>query len=154
MNNAWKALAPLIVLQTALTLLTGCSKKEPAAEQKLHNPAYAQTMTADQLRDKLARAQRIEVVNVLSEDTYDDCHIRGSINVPLRKIKKHAKKWRRDELIVLYCASYTCPASKHAFNILAQMGFSNIYAYEGGMKEWREKDYPTTGLCRLGYLNS
>ena len=153
-NNAWKALAPLIVLQAALSLLTGCATKQPAQAKELHNPAYIKTMTAEQLSNRIERAQRMKVVNVLSADTYNDCHIRGSINVPLSRIKKQAKKWRRGELVVLYCASYTCPASKHAFNILAQMGFSNIYAYEGGTKEWREKGYPTTGLCKLEYLTN
>ncbi len=154
MNNAWRTLAPLIFLQAALTLLSGCGKKQPVAQQKLHNPAYVRTMSADQLRNELARAQRIKVVNVLSVDTFNDCHIRGSINVPLSTLKKRAREWRRDELTVVYGASHTYPASQPAFTMLAQMGFSNVYAYEGGTKEWHEKGYPTTGLCRLRYLNS
>ena len=49
------------------------------------------------------------LVNVLDPLYYEDCHIRGSINVPLDEIEKWAKNIDKDSHIVVYCASYVCP---------------------------------------------
>ena len=151
-NSALYALAPVALLQAALTLLGGCTSRKSREKPKLHNPWYVRTINATQLHSEMERTQRVKVINVLDNQTYADCHITGSINVPLSTLEKAVGKWPRHTRIVVYCASYDCPVSKHAFNILHKMGFRNIDAYEGGTKEWREKDSPITGPCRSSYL--
>ena len=151
-NSALYAIASVALLQTALALLGGCTTKTATQAGALHNPGYITTITAQQLRNEILHDQRIKVVNVLDAATYNDCNITNSINVPLSTLKKTAQKWQRGLRIVVYCANYECAASKHAFNILHTMGFTNIDVYEGGTKEWRDKGYPTSGPCRSTYL--
>ncbi len=153
-SSAIYALASVALLQAALTLLGGCSAKKPTEPAKLHNPYYVCTINAPQLRHEMERTQRLKVVNVLDKKTFENCSIAGSIHVPLSTLEKVAGQWKKHQRIVVYCASYDCPTSKHAFNILHRMGFRNIYAYEGGTKEWREKGYPITGPCRSTYLKN
>ena len=117
------------------------------------NPKYREVriITAEQMQERMADPA-VLVINVLSEETYNDCHIRGSLNVPLKDLKQAAGKWRKEQAFVLYCASYQCEASREAFLILKELGFTHIEAYEGGMKEWRQKGLPHVGVCEADYL--
>ncbi len=97
--------------------------------------------------------QKLLLVNVLTPEYYGDCHIRGSINVPLDMIEEWAKSIDKDAPIVVYCASYTCSASLIAWQRLHALGFINIWAYEGGMNEWYNAGLPVEGTCSQSYLN-
>lgn len=97
-------------------------------------------------------SKKLLVINVLAKDTYADCRIKGSINVPFDHLATYAKDLSKDQPIVVYCASYVCPVSTHAWRELHKLGFKNIWAYEGGITEWRQKKLPTEGSCKLSYL--
>jgi rhodanese-related sulfurtransferase len=92
------------------------------------------------------------LINVLDSNFYEDCHIRGSINIPLDEIEAWAKNLNKDVRIVVYCASYTCPTALTAYMKLHDMGFVNIWVYEGGMNEWYHANLPVEGPCRQPYL--
>lgn len=48
-----------------------------------------------------------QVVDVLPEDEYEEQHIPGSINIPLKQLtSKAAGQLRRDRPVVLYCYDY------------------------------------------------
>lgn len=92
---------------------------------------------------------KLIVINVLPSNSFDDLHIKGSINVPLSMLDDYAKTLDSDQEIVVYCASYACSASKKAWNIITARGFKNVFAYEGGVAEWHQKGYPTQGPATL-----
>ena len=96
---------------------------------------------------------KLLVINVLSSDTYTDCHIKGSKNVPLDKLADLAKNLDKKQPIVVYCASYECPVSRKAWELLHKLGFKNIWAYEGGMAEWVQMGFPAQGSCKADYLS-
>lgn len=98
--------------------------------------------------------QKVMLINVLPKDMYDDCHIVGSLNVPLEQLKVFAEKIDRNQKIVVYCSSYACQASVKAWRLLDGMGFQNLWAYEGGMAEWYHADFPREGSCQAPYLSS
>jgi len=97
--------------------------------------------------------QKLLLVNVLKPDYYSDCHIRGSINVPLEGIEEWAKNIDKDAVIVVYCASYMSTVCLTAWQRLYALGFVNLWAYEGGMNEWYNAGLPVEGACRQHYLN-
>ncbi|MBU1008340.1 rhodanese-like domain-containing protein [Candidatus Dependentiae bacterium] len=105
------------------------------------------TITAEQLKDRMVKEKELVVINVLSKESFENCRIKGSINVPLSKLQEKAK-WNKDKKLVLYCASYECSASEEAYKVLEGLGFNNIAAYEGGIKEWKEKKFETEGSCK------
>lgn len=95
------------------------------------------------------------VVNVLDKKEYDDCHIKGSINVPFEDLEDYAKKkFDKDDTIILYCSNYKCSASKEGVKILNDMGLKKVYAYEAGMADWYQKGYPVSGSCKGSYLTA
>lgn len=107
---------------------------------------------AESLKARMAAEPDLTVINVLGKDTYEDCHIKGSINIPVAELQEASQSWNKAKQIVLYCASYICPASKQGLTLLKGLGFTNVLAYEGGMKEWREKGFESEGPCEAKYL--
>lgn len=96
---------------------------------------------------------KLVVINALAKNYYDDCHIVGSISVPLDKIERYASTIDKKTPIVVYCASSHCPVSEKAWKIFNALGFTHVWAYEGGMAEWCQKGYPCSGACQEEYLN-
>lgn len=95
----------------------------------------------------------LEVINVLDKELYDDCHIKGSINIPFNMIEQYAKRLDKNTHVVLYCSNYMCTASGAAARMLKKMGFENVWAYEAGMAEWYQDKLPVEGNCKESYLN-
>jgi len=98
--------------------------------------------------------RKLLVINVLPENYYHDCRIKGSINVPADQLEEYAKGIDRETPIVVYCASYTCPASANAWKLLHKMGFKNVWAYEGGMNEWYHVGFALEGACMKDYIGT
>lgn len=83
------------------------------------------------------------LINVLHREDFNEKHIRTSVNIAYddpgltRKVEEIAGG--KDRKIVLYCASFDCPASTQACEKLEEAGFTQVYDYEGGTKDWFEK---------------
>ncbi len=83
------------------------------------------------------------LINVLPRDVFNEQHIRTSINVPVddggfvETVEKVAAK--KDRKIVVYCANFDCDASPEAAKKLEDAGFTQVYDYEGGTKDWFEQ---------------
>jgi len=96
---------------------------------------------------------KLVVINVLDKNIYDDCRIKGSINVPFDKVEEYAKGLDKNTHVVLYCTNYMCTASGAAARMLKKMGFENVWAYEAGMADWFQNKLPVEGACKESYLN-
>lgn len=82
------------------------------------------------------------LVNVLSPESFEEEHIPGSINIPQGEEEKFEQRFAKDKEIIVYCASESCDASPKAAEELRDRGFSKIYDYADGMKDWKEADNP------------
>lgn len=133
-----------------IVFATGCfeSKKEevPAAESQ-KEAAMIKKIGAEELKEKMSKDKNLFVINTLDEKAYEECHIKGSINIPVAQLADKSKDWKKDQEIVVYCGSVECPVSKNAYEVLKGLGFTNMAAFEGGMKEWKEKKFETEGKC-------
>jgi rhodanese-related sulfurtransferase len=109
-------------------------------------------VTADDLKAHMETGSSLMVINVLDKQSYDDCRIKGSINVPLAHLKDQAAQWNKNQRMVLYAAHYKSSTAREAFQILDELGFTNIATYEGGMREWLAKRFPSEGACQMDYL--
>jgi rhodanese-related sulfurtransferase len=98
-------------------------------------------------------SKRLKVLNVLSPEYYLDAHIKGSINVTIAELKDFAEHTSKDSLVIVYCANHNCDLAARAWHILHELGFDNVFAYEGGMQEWYTSGYPVEGPCSLSYLH-
>lgn len=109
-------------------------------------------ITAQELYSKMQAQPDLLVINVLTQNWYQDCHIAASENAPLKELIYLAKNWDHNQEIVVYCALDECDASEKAYVLLTVMGFTNIYEYSGGIKEWFNLGLPTQGPCAASYL--
>jgi rhodanese-related sulfurtransferase len=107
------------------------------------------TVSRGELKAMIESDEDFELINVLSPDTFQKGHIPGSYNIPLTEGNFVGRVEQtvggKDKTIVTYCASYDCPASREAANALEQAGFTEVYAFEGGMREWREAGFGVVG---------
>lgn len=108
----------------------------------------ARDISAQELLDLISAGKSVRVVNVLNKEYYQKCHIVGSDSVPYNDLKKAAESWKKNEHIVVYCASKDCPLSGQARDLLIALGFTNVQAYEGGIAEWRALGHPVEGECK------
>jgi len=117
-----------------------CDHSQPAEK------CAVRTITAEKLKARMEVMAGLAVINTLTKESYDKCHIKGSMNVPFDVLEAVARSWdKKTSDIVVYCANKDCPISRNAFKKLCEMGFEKVVAFEGGIDEWRSKGYPTEG---------
>jgi len=126
---------PLLSVLCALVLMSSCRLFEQTKSEASLKPSFV-------------------IVNVLDKEFYDDCHIKGSINVPFEKLESYAiANWDKDTTeIVIHCTNYKCTASAAGWQMLHGLGFKKIFAYEGGTAEARHVGIPVEGPCKENYL--
>ena len=98
------------------------------------------TVAANELKKMLERDPVALLINVLSEEDFEEAHIPGSANIPVTR-KDFVE--RAEELaggknrpMVVYCATADCAASREAARKLEEAGFADVYDFEGGMAAW------------------
>jgi rhodanese-related sulfurtransferase len=96
---------------------------------------------------------RITVVNLLSQRYFEDCHIRGSINIDAALLADTVEDWDRTRAIVLCGAAEDITLCEDARKTLSKMGFTDIRILQGGMQEWVDQGCPTEGACNMAYLH-
>jgi rhodanese-related sulfurtransferase len=85
------------------------------------------------------------VIHVLSKIEYNIQHITGSINIPVINIKNTAKLPEDKNIpLVFYCMGKRWPYSKRAAGLAAAKGYKKVFAFIGGIPEWRRYNYPMT----------
>ena len=95
------------------------------------------------------------VINVLCKESHDDCHIKGSINVPFEGAESYiAQHIDLTADIVLYCSNVMCAASSSIRKKLIAVGFTTVSVYRGGTAEWFQLGYSTVGPAQQGYLRA
>jgi rhodanese-related sulfurtransferase len=99
---------------------------------------------------------KLILVNVLDEQMYVDCHIKGSINVPFAQVEHYfAQGYDKESTeIVVYCSNILCTASGAACKKLLALGFKKVWVYEAGMAEWYQQKLPVEGSCTSSYLTN
>lgn len=98
-----------------------------------------ETITTDELLDRLESGRNVQLVNVLDEDHFEEAHIPGSMNIPLDQLEDEAdERLDRDQEVIVYCASEECGASDKAWELLDDMGF-DVKDYAQGTAGWQEE---------------
>lgn len=97
--------------------------------------------------------QDLYVINVLDKAMYENCHIAGSIQLELEEVEAFVKNLKKNTELVIYCSNYMCSASGQIAKKLKNLGFTQVWAYEGGVAEWYQMGLPVKGICSDTYLN-
>src|SRR5262245_55484453 len=97
-------------------------------------------ITRDELKKKMERGDKFRLWDARTKEYFSNEVIQGATWVPADQLaaKLGSLETGKDEEIVVYCSSLTCPASKSEANQLKQMGYSNVSVYEAGLADWKE----------------
>jgi rhodanese-related sulfurtransferase len=95
------------------------------------------TITTEGLRQRLDEETNLEFWNVLTDTWFTGEMIPGSRRVPLDTIEHSTAGIPKDVEIITYCGGPKCPQSTQAAQKLAELGYTNVRAFEGGLEGWR-----------------
>ena len=89
------------------------------------------------------------VVDVRGFQRYQDCRIRGSINIPLKDLKHESASWPANRKIIVYSDNSSCPLAAKAARRLIEYGFEKVFICDGGLNQWLAKGFEYDGAHPL-----
>jgi rhodanese-related sulfurtransferase len=112
-----------------------------AAFQRMSRVDLSRQLTRAQ-PDNDDRRRGYALVDVVDRSSYAAQHIPGSMNIPQGEERLFEARFDKDKTIIVYCASFDCPASGRVAKELTQRGFTTVYDYEGGLLDWKAGGKP------------
>jgi len=143
-NGQLSTKSPLFRNQTiAVELLTAAPTTSTAAELKQESSAPSAATWLD-VKPLLGRNGAV-LVDARPRNYFDAGHIPGAISVPESSSEGDLAAFRAQHdtstLLVVYCGSPECPASKRLAETLAEKyGYRNVRYLPGGYQEWQRAE--------------
>ncbi len=122
-----KKLLSILLSLTLLILTVSCRQAE--------NEVIYMNISAKEAKEIMDCEKDYIILDVRTQEEYDEIHIPGAILIPDYEIKEKATDILKDknQLILVYCRSGR--RSKIAANSLIEMGYTNIREF-GGIIDW------------------
>ena len=100
--------------------------------------------TVDEVKQKLDKGDKVLLVDVREESEFAKDHLPGAIHLGKGVIERDVEARVLDVRtpMILYCGGGF--RSAMAADNLQKMGYTNVLSMDGGVREWREKNYPMT----------
>lgn len=123
-----------VVVVIFIGTLYGCSSNSTETKKE-SSPAGFSSITPEEAKNRLESEKGIILLDVRTKEEYDTGHIKDAILIPVDTIEGEAEKILKDKdaVIFVYCRSGN--RSKTAANILANLGYKNVFDL-GGIKDW------------------
>ena len=120
----------LVFLLLAVMLLTACGQDK----EKDQGAVYV-NITAEEAKQIMDSEEGDIILDVRTQEAYDEGHIPGAIVISHEEIAEKAEEVLPDknQLILVYCRSGR--RSKIAAEALAELGYTNIKEF-GGIIDW------------------
>ena len=120
----------LLFLLLAVMLLTACGQTK-----EIDREAAYMNITAEEARQIMDSEDGYIILDVRTQEEYDQGHIPGAIVISHEEIAEKAEEvlTDKDQLILVYCRSGR--RSKLAAEALVELGYTNIKEF-GGIIDW------------------
>ena len=120
----------VLFLLIAVILLTACGQTEENDREAVY-----MNITAEEARQIMDSEEGYVILDVRTQEEYDQGHIPGAILIPNTEIEARAEQELpdKDQLILVYCRSGR--RSKLAAGILVSLGYTDIREF-GGIIDW------------------
>ena len=120
----------LIFLLLAVIMLTACGQ-----DKENDQGAVYVNITAEEAKQIMDSEEGYIILDVRTQEEYDEGHIPGAIQISHEEIEARAEQvlTDKDQLILVYCRSGR--RSKIAAEALAELGYTNIREC-GGIIDW------------------
>lgn len=130
-----KGFKVLILLLIVCFLVTGCfntkKKEEKKEEVKVITAEKISYSKVNEIVSNYDKYVTTDVVDVRSEEDFEEGHIRGAMNIPYEDLDDIVIDMNRE--IIIYGDSSI--KSKQAANELISLGYTNV-KYIAGIKNW------------------
>ena len=120
----------VIILLLAVMMLTACGQ-----DKENDQGAVYVNITAEEAKKIMDTEEGYIILDVRTQEEYDEGHIPGAIVISHEEIAEKAEKVLTDkeQLILVYCRSGR--RSKIAAEALVELGYTNIKEF-GGIIDW------------------
>ena len=120
----------LIFLLLAVMVLTACGQ-----DKENDQGAVYVNITAEEAKQIMDNEEGYIILDVRTQEEYDEGHIPGAIVISHEEIAEKAEEvlTDKDQLILVYCRSGR--RSKIAAEALVELGYTNIKEF-GGIIDW------------------
>ena len=120
----------LVFLLLAVMMLTACGQ-----DKENDQGAVYVNITAEEAKQIMDSEKGYIILDVRTQEEYDQGHIPGAIVISHEEIAEKAEKMLtdKDQLILVYCRSGR--RGKIAVEALAELGYTNIKEF-GGIIDW------------------
>ena len=120
----------LVFLLLAVMLLTACGQ-----DKENDQGAVYVNITAEKAKEIMDCEEGYIILDVRTQEEYDQGHIPGAIVISHEEIEEKAEEvlTDKDQLILVYCRSGR--RSKIAAEALVELGYTNIKEF-GGIIDW------------------
>jgi len=100
--------------------------------------------TVDAVKAMLDRGEKFVLVDVREESEFAKDHLPGAVHLGKGVIERDIEQRVPDPAtpLVLYCGGGY--RSALAADNLQKMGYTNVLSMDGGIRDWRAKQYPLT----------
>jgi rhodanese-related sulfurtransferase len=107
----------------------GCSNDSEESETGVN------TINAEVAMEMIASGDEFILVDVRTQEEYDEGHIEGALLLPLDQLETLSEEQLtdKDATILVYCRSGS--RSAQASKILVDLGYQNVYDF-GGIIDW------------------
>ena len=120
----------LFILLLAAVMITACGQ----GKENNQGAVYV-NITAEEAKQTMDSEEGYRILDVRTQEEYDQGHIPGAIVISHEEIKEKAEEvlTDKDQLILVYCRSGR--RSKLAAEALVELGYTNIKEF-GGIMDW------------------
>ena len=120
----------LVFLLLAVMMLTACGQ-----DKENNQGAVYVNITAEEAKQIMDSEEGYIILDVRTQEEYDQGHISGAIVISYEEIEEKAEEvlTDKDQLILVYCRSGR--RSKIAAEALVELGYTNIKEF-GGIIDW------------------
>ena len=120
----------LIFLLLAVMMLTACGQNKENDREAVYV-----NITAEEAKQIMDTEEGYIILDVRTQEEYDEGHIPGAIVISHEEIAEKAEEvlTDKDQLILVYCRSGR--RSKIAAEALVELGYTNIKEF-GGIIDW------------------
>ena len=105
---------------------------------------HVKEVTVDDVKAMLDRGEKFVLIDVREESEFAKDHLPGAIHLGKGVIERDIEQRVPDTNtpLVLYCGGGF--RSALAADALQKMGYTNVISMDGGMRDWRARQYPLT----------
>lgn len=113
-------------------------------------PDAPREITSDDLKVKMDRGDEFLLVDLLGQKSHESLHVPGSVPVDGRSndriddIRALAEQ-DLDRTVIVYGLNFKDPLSTEVAAELMEEGFTDVWDFKGGLKDWSAELYPLSG---------